>query len=216
MTNRVLCGVHALKENDKEIYFPVAVYFKLENRKTYREAGLLRGDEGPSLDHTLDYLDEALVGMEHDEIMGVEYTEAELTNDEITLDPLCVTYPSRKLVGESIKGRVVGWHIDLKLNATRPQSPPVLIANLAWMSNSGELNYVIVDKVNIAARDEKLLTAEIHEMFVGMASYFKLGGDIKVEVVPVGKYRARYVLKDYVKPRTFMEEICHALHTSIR
>ena len=66
------------------------------------------------------------------------------------------------------------------------------------------------------ARKEKMLVAEMHHMFTQMATYFKLGGRICLEIVPVGKRKARYVMKEYTQPKSFMEEVCHAMRTSIR
>ena len=97
MTNRVLCGLHALKENKREAYFPVGVYFSLSNKLTHRETGLVQAVEQPSLGHCLDVLDNIVDSYtgDDDRLAGSEFTQEDLDKDNVILDTLVVSFPSR-------------------------------------------------------------------------------------------------------------------------
>lgn len=215
MTNRVLCGIHALKQKNADTYFPVSVYFTLKNSYAERETGLFCDESYPSLDHTLDALDTLLLEFKDKTVAGLEYTEEELLSDDVRLDKLIVYYPDRKEIGEHVQGTIVGWHVDLKINANKKKSPAVLLSNIAWMNNKNEVHYVVTDKMDLPPMSEEDIVATIDEAFKEMCNHYKLGGNIGLDVVPVGKHRARYCLAEYTAPKTFMEKVCHALRTNI-
>ena len=219
MTNRVLCGVHTLQDkSDSKRYYPVAVYFKVSDDLTSRETGLEADDQQETLEHALDYLDDAISYSHHGSIVGQEYTEEELTAASMKLDTLEVHYPSRELLGNKTSGLVVGWHIDVKTNARRRGKPPYLIANIAWMRD-GKVNYVIVGKEplllggNTTGRD---ITAAIDRAFVALSISYPLGGSLKLEVVPSGKRSARYSVSEYTRPLNTLEVICQTLKEATR
>lgn len=213
MTNRVLCGVHALKQKDENVFYPVAVYFNVKDHMTHRECGLVADDPQDSIEHCLDYIEDAIAYYATEEkyhIAGVEYTAREIADENIKLSPMRVYYPKRGLVGETLKGQVVGWHVDYKTNDSK-KCDPCLITNVAWMDSRGFVNYVIVDKMNIQPKSPKDIARMMSNAFTVISKNMRLGGELTVDVVPAGPHRARYVINEYKRPLTFTEEILGAL-----
>ena len=200
MTNRVLCGFHALQSIDGNDYFPVLVYYKLDNQFSIRETGLAVNEKCESLDEALDVLDELTYCMNTTCVEKEEDFDPLNLNSTLELDTLTVTFPRRSEIGDIVKGKVVGWHIDFKTNANKKHATPCLITNIAWMSDDGDLGFVVVDKMSIKSSSPVGTRAGIHKLFRLVTSKYKLGGEIELQVVPVGKTLARYTLTEYTNP----------------
>ena len=218
MTNRVLCGFHALKDKDNSAYYPVCVYFKYENKMAHRETGLVINEAAASLHDCLDTINDAIEYSRtsgKEQMTGIEYSESEL-EDVVILDPLTVKYPPREMIGKNHVGYVVGWHVDLKTNSRSKTGVPHLIANLAWMDvESDTVHYIIIDKMPVIAKNGEDLSIQVHKMFKAMNDVYVLGGVVNINVVPQGKHNAKYSLVEYTRPQTISEVICNALQETL-
>lgn len=215
MTNRILSGIHILADEDQKNFYPVAVYFRVVNKKTVRETGLVSDQPFPTLNHALDCIENWGKERYNDDcsIAGVEYTLDEIRNSSIKLDNLHVQHPRREKIGTTFYGRIVGWHIDLKLNA-RSKRPACILTNIAWMCN-GSVNYATIDKTSLFVKSPEDIECKLDEVFFSAFTNYVLGAKIKIGVIPSGKDRAKYAMLEYTKPMTFMETVCHTLRQTI-
>lgn len=199
-TNRTLCGVHTLQTEDNSGYYPIAVFYKLDKNYSQRETCLLSDTKYETLPEVIEYLTTVLdkVGSETEDCCCDEGEEVlDFIDSTVILDPLVVEYPTREHLGDIHRGTVVGWHVDYRTNVDKPHGKATMLSNLAWMNAEGEVNYVIVDKVEITSRSHKQVREAIRKMFRIISNNYKIGGKIDLEVVPQGKTLARYVLKEY-------------------
>ena len=200
MANRVLCGFHALQSIEGSDYYPVLVYYKLDDNLSFRETGLAVNERCETLEEALDVLDDLSYCMNYDCSESEEDFDPLNLRSNVELDALTVKFPGRSEIGNIMKGKVVGWHIDFKTNANKKHATPCLITNIAWMSDDGGVGFVVVDKMSIKSSGPAGTRAGIHKLFRLVTSRYKLGGELELQVVPVGKSLARYTLTEYTNP----------------
>ena len=207
---KILCGIHALASRGGRNYFPVAVYLNTNNHLTQRETILLREEKCDSLGAVFDIIEEENRDVKNTEKWERPFFVDEYTTEELAeigkLEPLRLYHPTKERIGEVIRGTVVGWHVDFRTNHGK-KCPPVMVGNVAFHDEQGRVNFVTVSKKEFVPKSATHIGEMLAQGYEVMTEAVQLGGTLCVGVEALGKSRARFVVKEYIKPKTFMETV---------
>ena len=200
---KVFTGIHAIKSNTGNFH-AVAVFLNLCNDYVERYGLLMNEEPYSNLDEVLDDMED----LASSDILSV------CVNQD-GLDKISIYHPSTNLIGETVKGRIVGFHIDYKRQSKKSRRSPILIANAAVLINEEEVHFVCADKMEIPIdsfdNDSFSESVIVNAYMEDIWSKFEFGSEVIMDIVPVGRHRARYVLREVVPPSSFWEMVLQGL-----
>lgn len=219
MSVKILCGVHTLKERNGESYYPVAVYLDVSKKYAERETCLLRSARSTDIETVWAVIEKDMEECTEEGVYEWPHFVGNHDTENIpgSLDGLRLYHPTKNKIGEEVQGTVVGWHIDYRTNAGK-SSNPVILGNVCFHDHLQRVNFVTVAKHHLdKAPTNQELVSLMAVAFEKLSDKFKLGGSCVIDIVPVGKERARFVMREYVKPRAFTvdEVLVNALREAI-
>jgi len=194
---KVFSGIHAVKSNTGNFH-AVAVFLDVCNEFVNRYGLLLNEEPYDNLNEVLDDMERLC---ENDILSICQYED---------LDQIDIYHPTRDQVGEVVKGKLVGFHIDYKRQPKKSKRSPVLLANVAVLIN-GEVHFVCADKMEIPIGNydsESFSESIIVRTYMqDVWEKFIFGDEVSLDIVPLGRHRARYVLKEILPHPSFWEEV---------
>lgn len=202
---KILIGLHSQQDRkNPSAHYIVGTYLDLlENDKTLRETALL---ENSSVHNPEEVIKAYVTG--EGSIIG-EYDETP-EGKEIKTERLRIYHPPKERVGkEEINMTICGWHVDYKTN--KRFGKPELVVVIAARDSRGRLNFINAHKQTFSPKSAKNLEDLMAQQFKTATEGFPVGHTISVEILPLGKDRAKFSVKGVLapptKPNSLMEQL---------
>ena len=202
MTDKLLTGLHAIKSQTGN-YHAVAVYLDMCQDFVKRYGLLLNEEPFEDLNEILDDMDL---------VINEDLLSALCTSAEKELDQLVIYHPNRDQIGQVVQGTLVGWHLDYKRNKKK-RGPSVVLTNAALMID-GAVHFVCIDKFEVMDEnmDSETFKEVVESYMQTIRTAYRLGDDMLLDIVPLGKNYARYTLKEHIPGPTWWEIAMGGIH----